>query len=122
MKTSQFCVGLYYGCASMLACLVLVGSTGCDFPAKKVVPYVPPAVCQEAAQLPKPVRIWIDDAHVTSHVFDDSEFVLDREGRAVTVDRQGNVVRSIRTFIHVLASGGYYPRGCSGSQGAVLWG
>ncbi|PKN46562.1 MAG: hypothetical protein CVU59_05730, partial [Deltaproteobacteria bacterium HGW-Deltaproteobacteria-17] len=99
-------MGFYYCCASTLACLALVGSTGCDDPAKKAGPWVPPAVCQEAAELPKPARIWIDDAHVTSHVFDDSEFVLDREGRAVTVDRQGNVVRRAHDgTVSVLAEG-----------------
>ena len=29
-------------------------------------------------------------------------------------------LRSIRSIMQVFVSGGYYPRGCSGSQGAVI--
>ncbi len=105
MKTSYFSLRFDY-CIMPIAVLLTALTVSCDDPAKKDGPYVPPAVCRETPELPKSVRIWIDDAHVTTHVFDDSEFVLDREGRAVTVDRAGDVVRRAHDgTLTVLAEG-----------------
>lgn len=106
MKTSYFTLRFNYFTMSFAVLLTWLTVTACDDPKKKDGPYVPPAVCQEAPELPKTVKIWIDDAHATAHAFDDSEFVLDREGRAVTVDRAGNVVRRAHDgSLTVLAEG-----------------
>ncbi len=107
MKALQIIFRFHYYITPILAlCLASVAAFGCDDPKKKDGPWVPPAVCREAPDLPKPVGIWIDDAHATGHVFDDSGFAIDREGRVVTVDRQGNVLRRAHDgTVTVLAEG-----------------
>ncbi|MBU1411046.1 hypothetical protein KKC22_05955 [Myxococcota bacterium] len=91
-----------------LLLLAWLSAFGCDFPAgkRKNTPYVPPAVCAEAAVLPKLPAIWIDDAHSLEYRFDDSDVAMDPEGNLVSVDGAGNVLRRAHDgTITVLAEG-----------------